>query len=49
MIDAFVQGIFMATIDKPDSTYHMQLADVIGCRFIHACERLRLHKLIDIG
>lgn len=47
MSDAFVQGILMATTDKADSTYHTQLAQVIGRRFIHACERLHLHQLIE--
>jgi len=46
MSDAFVQGVLMATNNKPDSTYHTQLANVVGRRFVHACDRLQLNKLI---
>ena len=48
MSDAFVQGVLMATGDKTDSTYHTQLADVIGRRFVRACDRLRLNRYVDM-
>lgn len=42
MVDAFVQGVLMATVVAPQSAYHAQLVNVIGRRFVNACVRLDL-------